>query len=296
MIFICEFCGKKIQNKSSFVLHTKTCKENPNRSSAMSKEGKEKIAKSNTLRRKKGGWKCLHCEKIFLTRRMLTEHTRKEHSEFCLKNKRRKKIDWVCIFCNEHFLTRKMLFEHNKICPERAKEKKDAIGRIITKYKYKEEFYCSYCNRKTNSKNGNTYHEKLCKLNPNRIEFLWKGKKHSAESRIKIATSMIKNIEEKGNIKYNFNPKACEYIEKLNEEKGWCLKHALNGGEVRCGPYSIDGYDKDKNIIFEYDEVIHENSNRKEKDLIRQDFLIKNLKPNEFWRYSEKFDELYRIV
>jgi hypothetical protein len=40
----------------------------------------------------------------------------------------------------------------------------------------------------------------------------------------------------------NFNPKACEYIDRLNEKMGWHLQHALNGGKVTVGPYFLDGY------------------------------------------------------
>lgn len=202
---------------------------------------------------------------------------------------------WICTFCKQEQTSRRKLALHEKECAKNNGVEFDSVGRIKSATIDTGEFFCKFCNKKTNSKHGNSYHEKYCKLNPEREELFWKDKKHTLLSRTKIANSIIKNIEKKGEVKYNFNEKACEYIDILNEEKGWHLQHALNGGEIRCGPYSLDGYDKELNIVFEYDEKIHENSDRKEKDLIRQKFILDTLKPKEFWRYSEKFDKLYLI-
>jgi endogenous inhibitor of DNA gyrase (YacG/DUF329 family) len=124
------------------------------------------------------------------------------------------------------------------------------------------------------------------------------GKKRSEETKYKIRLATIKDLKEK-RIKFgyncmgNFNPVACEYINKINKEKGWNLQHALNGGEVELYGYFVDGYDKEKNIIFEYDETDHEKLSRKKKDLIRQDRIIYNYRPNIFIRYSEKDNRLY---
>lgn len=61
--------------------------------------------------------------------------------------------------------------------------------------------------------------------------------------------------------------------------------------------YYIDGYDKIKNVILEFDSAYHARKKQKEKDLIRQNKIIKITSPTVFWRYnSEKnqFNIVYR--
>ena len=50
-----------------------------------------------------------------------------------------------------------------------------------------------------------------------------------------------------------------------NEIFGWKLRHAMNGGEyyIKELGYWVDGYDKENNIIYEFDEHQHFNKNRK---------------------------------
>lgn len=50
--------------------------------------------------------------------------------------------------------------------------------------------------------------------------------------------------------------------------------------------FYVDGYDKEKNTILEYDGRYHNNSSQKQKDLIRQQKIIETLKPKKFWRYD----------
>ena len=123
------------------------------------------------------------------------------------------------------------------------------------------------------------------------------GKHHSDETKLKLRKSRCKWIKQHyGGPQYN--PKACKYLDKLNKEKGWDLQHALNGGEYSFLGYFVDGYDKDKNIIVEYDEPKHYtiNDTLKEKDLKRQNNIIKFQSPSQFWRYNEKIDKLERIL
>ena len=67
----------------------------------------------------------------------------------------------------------------------------------------------------------------------------------------------------------------------------------MNGGEVELYGYFVDGYDKDLNIIFEYDEPNHNRPKRKEKDIIRQNNLVENINPKLFLRYNKQWDRLY---
>jgi len=50
--------------------------------------------------------------------------------------------------------------------------------------------------------------------------------------------------------------------------------------------FYVDGYDKEKNVVLEYDSKYHNNFTQKQKDLIRQQKIIDILKPKKFWRYD----------
>lgn len=113
----------------------------------------------------------------------------------------------------------------------------------------------------------------------------------SEETKKKLRQSLLQRVKQFG-VAGNYNPKACEYFNKLNIEKGWNLQHALNGGEIDCIGYSLDGYDKEKNIVVEYDEPHHNLPSIKEKDLIRQNRITNHLKC-EFYRFNEKKNLLY---
>lgn len=71
----------------------------------------------------------------------------------------------------------------------------------------------------------------------------------------------------------NFNPLACQFIDAYGKQNGYNFQHALNGGEYHIKElgYWVDGYDKEKNAVFEYNESSHYNKfgNLKEKDVRR---------------------------
>jgi hypothetical protein len=88
-----------------------------------------------------------------------------------------------------------------------------------------------------------------------------------------------------------FNEDACSYFDELNIQNNWKLIHAKNGGEVyikELGFY-IDAYDKEKNIVVEYDEARHYDryGNLRKKDVDRMNEIQQHLEC-EFWRYNEK--------
>lgn len=101
----------------------------------------------------------------------------------------------------------------------------------------------------------------------------------------KMRISMRKKYAEKFicyGYKYpRINPTACQFIEKYGIENGYSFQHGMNGGEVyfpEVGAF-VDGYDKTRNVVFEYDEKHHFDSagGLKEKDLNRMKDLIKNI-------------------
>ncbi len=141
------------------------------------------------------------------------------------------------------------------------------------------------------------------------------GKSHSIENKIKWSLNHKKKIvklhtdetkqklrecrsnwiiKNKGGSQYN--PNACTYFDLLNEQKNWNLQHALNGGEINCIGYFLDAYDKERNIVVEYDEPKHYDvhGNLKQKDVLRQQRIITHLGCT-FFRYNEKTKELYEV-
>lgn len=90
-----------------------------------------------------------------------------------------------------------------------------------------------------------------------------------------------------------FNPRVCHFIDNLNYSLGFNFQHALNGGEVEVVGYSLDGYDKEKNIVFEYDEPWHHNPCKREKYMERKQNIISKLDPFMFIIYDEKHHRLY---
>jgi hypothetical protein len=59
--------------------------------------------------------------------------------------------------------------------------------------------------------------------------------------------------------------------------------------------FYIDGYDKEKNVILEYDSKYHNSIGQKQKDLVRQNKIISILNPKKFWRY-DSINKKYKNV
>ena len=96
-----------------------------------------------------------------------------------------------------------------------------------------------------------------------------------------------------------YNKNAIKFFNNLSKEKGWNLQHAENGGEFYTGiGFWLDAYDKERNIVVEYDEPAHYNDIKnnilREKDLKRQKEIIDHLHC-EYWRYNEKTKYLWKV-
>jgi hypothetical protein len=77
-----------------------------------------------------------------------------------------------------------------------------------------------------------------------------------------------------------YNKKACEYFNMMMEESDFFIQHAENFGEFHIKElgYWVDGYDKENNIVYEWDEKEHFRSNKIiEKDKKRQEKIEKFL-------------------
>jgi len=82
-------------------------------------------------------------------------------------------------------------------------------------------------------------------------------------------------------------------IYEYGKQNGYNFKHGLNGGEYKIVGFFLDGYDKEKNIVFEYDEPKHYDKwgNLKNKDMRRMNMIKKRL-GCKFIRYNEKLNEI----
>ncbi len=194
---------------------------------------------------------------------------------------------WVCKYCNTELSTRNDLYLHYKSCEAKLSLHTDSLGRTVPQNTCCY-FKCEFCGYVSSKKSGLTNHIKYCKSNPNHIDK--PVQTISDETRIKLSFAAKKRVGHSA----NFNHKACEYIDSLNEKMGWHLQHALNGGEITVGPYFLDGYDRELNIAFEYDEARHHKEKVKQHDLVKQNFIISTI-GCKFFRYDEPADCFYEI-
>ena len=141
-----------------------------------------------------------------------------------------------------------------------------------------------------------------------RISDAIKGKKHSDETKSKICQKLtgivrredtkeklrilrLQQISDQGVVRC-FNKNACDFIDAFGIKRGFSFIHGNNGGEIMLNGYMVDGYDKERNIVFEYDEDKHEAFKQKMKDLKRTDRIISKI-GCKILRYSQKYNRFY---
>lgn len=122
---------------------------------------------------------------------------------------------------------------------------------------------------------------------------------HTPETKKILREKAIDYIKDtRGGYIPRYSKKSIEYIQNLNEVNNWNLQHAENGGEYEVDGYFLDGYDKELNIAFEYDEKRHYsdpvNNILSERDIERQEFIIKKL-GCKFYRYNEYLNYFYCV-
>lgn len=237
--------------------------------------------------------------------------------------------------CGKEFKTKNSLRTHYRFCKVHKPQKQyDKNGKLISKSKYKiaDNLYRCECGREFNdfhheccgtNRKGHTSEltKSMCWENKTAEEIQeirnkagktfslnlktgktvngFKNHKHTPENKERIRKSTLQYLKKTiGSFKARYSINACKYIDELNEKFGWNLQHAENGGEVSIAGYFLDGYDKELNIAFEYDEPIHyidiENNILREKDIERQNYIIEKLNCK-FYRYNEKLDKFYEI-
>lgn len=302
--FICE-CGKEFDNSGSYGAHVRFCEVH-------------KQHKANLKKMEETYEFVCACG-----RRFKTESSLKSHARFCdkyiHKNNRYIYVDGIRTYvgdsiykisddcyrceCGKEFDSPASLGAHMSHCEihhdavniekkKRPHEKDETgVGKMSGWDQKTEEEIKEY-----QIKSGKTYSERI---KNGEIEFYWVGKKHNEETKDKIRKSAKEYFVEHFNVKPRYNKNACLFIDKLNEKYNLNLIHAESGGEKCVSGYFVDGYDKEKNIVFEYDEKKHYkdvyNNILKDKDINRQNEIIAKLGCR-FFRYNETIDLLYEVT
>jgi hypothetical protein len=90
----------------------------------------------------------------------------------------------------------------------------------------------------------------------------------------------INRIRKQNGAFVSYNPHSIAIIEEYGQKHGYSFQHAENGGEVQLFGYFVDGYDKDKNVVIEYDEKHHfdKYGKLKHRDYIRQQNIISEIR------------------
>jgi len=254
--------------------------------------------------------KCKYCGKEFDNKQKLGGHiihceknpnfeNSKKQLELARKNIKFINKHLHCQYCGKEIANNGCLVIHEKSCinnPNREKcpNRKGNGGKTKghkCKWKGKNKF-----NDPILAKIYKTWKQKF---DNGEYEYIRNGHKHNEETKQRLREIFEEKIKNQiGSFKCFYAKRACEYIDKLNKEKNWKLQHAENGGEINCLGYWLDGYDKELNIVFEYDEPKHYkdvlNNILTDKDIQRQNNIINKLKC-EFWRYNEYINLLYKV-
>jgi hypothetical protein len=185
-----------------------------------------------------------------------------------------------------------------KIC--RCGEKQIYTDRKVFNRSVKGNWLCKKCATKISAKiidRSFQRTDKYIKKMSSKLKNAWKRSKNygSELHRERLREAKLNQIKKLGTIN-NYNLSACKFIDDLNKKFGWSLQHALNGGEVVVTGYCLDGYDREKNIVFEYDESRHNAPSKKSFDLKRQNRIIDKIHPTMFIRYNERFNTLKDVI
>jgi len=105
---------------------------------------------------------------------------------------------------------------------------------------------------------------------------------NSKSSRLRHIKRIKLIIKNGGQMQPFYNPAGCQYFNLLMEQTGTYIQHAENGGEFHIKElgFWVDGYDAENNIVYEYDENQHFNTDGTyiEKDIRRQKEIEEFLK------------------
>jgi len=204
--------------------------------------------------------------------KIISEKQRKEHSEK-MKGKN-----------NPNYGRRGKLHPmFGKVGPNKGKKFSD---------EYKEKLSLSHLGKKQSEETKN----KISVKHQGKNNFFY-GKRHSVKTKKEMSNSKKlswKNPEIRK--KYYDALSKTKWIKVRTDEGQLELIEKWNGMGFNFQPnyqihadtdlFYVDGYDKEKNVVLEYDGKYHNSSIQKQKDLVRQNKIIELLKPKKFWRYD----------
>jgi len=124
------------------------------------------------------------------------------------------------------------------------------------------------------------------------------GTSHSTETRRKLRQITLERIRRnKGKVVPAYNLAACKVIEEYGKQHGYTFQHAENGGEFHIKElgYWVDGYDKERNVVIEYEEPRHQYPMRRARDTKRYQEIVNHLNC-ELIRLVETASGEYKIV
>ena len=270
-MYKCQYCGKEFEKQQAYASHTGKCPKNPNREKSL-------------------------------------EHLKNARNCIEGRNGNTKKI-YYCQYCGKECKGKNSLVQHEIRCKDNPKSivvRGDSTNFVSNFIKYNEDCRKGIRHHPHKGQTKDTC-ESLKKqsetkqLMKERGEYIggFKGCKHSLETKEKMRESAINYLKSNKDFKGpRYNKNSINFIKQLNKEKGWNLQHAENGGEFEISGYFLDGYDRELNIVFEYDEPRHykdvNNSILNEKDLERQRIIIETLKCD-FYRYNEYKKHFYKV-
>ena len=203
--------------------------------------------------------------------------------------------------CNECRGIEKRKYKNNtleKLCPKCGGVQKYLDRKLLNK-SIDDSWLCKKCATKESGihKDKSFFKTDEYKVKmSNAIKNSEKNKnKFTEEFREKLRIAKLNQIRKLGT-HYTYNPSACKFIDDFGKKSGYNFQHAMNGGEIIVSGYSLDGYDKNKNVVFEYDEPKHNCLSVKKNDKIREQRIIKKIKPAVFIRYDEENNMLYDVI
>lgn len=194
-----------------------------------------------------------------------------------------------------------MELKYKRNCPSCGKKqtysRKDSLFRAI-----KNNRMCINCSM-SGDKNGffgKTHNINTKNILSNKSNIQWNDLENRKNKSIKTKLNWqnaekrknyIKSLSKSKWLKVRCDIGQPEFIEKWNRlgfnfEMNYQLTD--NNGFLAY----LDGYDKQNNIVLEYDGIYHNNK----KDLIRQNKIIELLKPKKFFRFNKKTNTIYNTI
>ena len=184
-----------------------------------------------------------------------------------------KQINYNCKYCNNCKIEIISIKNKGKI---KTKETKLKISNTLIKKYNSGEIIQPMIGKnypKEKYPNFGMRNKKVSDISKEKMKYSHLGKKLSEEHKNNISKSAIIHMEKVGRtyLTPNIGIKEKEILNKLEEELQLKIIR-----QYRIGKYFVDGYCKEKNIVYEIDEKFHQK--QLEKDLERQKYIKEKLK------------------